>query len=262
MSPWPYPRIFAHRGGGSLAPENTLAAIRLGQSLGYAGHEFDVKLSRDEVAMLLHDDTLDRTTDGRGRACELGWAELCRLDAGGWHSEAFRGEPLPAFDAAARLLLSRGTLANAEIKPSEGFDRITGERVAGEAQALWRGAAVPPLLSSFSFEALVAAKETAPQLPRGWLTKEFDDGDWERLEALEAVSLHTDHRTRDRIDIARLHDKGYRVLLYTVNDVATAEELFAAGVDGIFTDELRLFAERFPEAIRAPDLSIRGQAPD
>ena len=253
MSPWPYPRIFAHRGGGSLAPENTLAAIRLGQSLGYAGHEFDVKLSKDEVAMLLHDDTLDRTTDGRGRACELGWAELCRLDAGGWHSEAFRGEPLPGFDAAARLLLSRGTLANAEIKPSEGFDRITGERVAGEAQALWRGAAVPPLLSSFSFEALVAAKETAPQLPRGWLTKEFDDGDWERLEALEAVSLHTDHRRRDRIDIARLHDKGYRVLLYTVNDVATAAEVFAAGVDGIFTDELRLFAERFPEAIRAPD---------
>jgi glycerophosphoryl diester phosphodiesterase len=256
VSPWPYPRIFAHRGGGSLAPENTLAAIRLGQSLGYAGHEFDVKLSKDEVAMLLHDDTLDRTTDGRGRACELGWAELCRLDAGGWHSAAFRGEPIAAFDAAARLLLSRGTLANVEIKPSEGFDRITGERVAAQAQALWRGATVPPLLSSFSFEALMAAKETAPQLPRGWLTKEFDDGDWERLEALQAVSLHTDHRGRDRIDIERLHAKGYRVLLYTVNDPDLAQNLFDAGVDGVFTDELRLFAERFPQQIRAPELEV------
>ena len=71
---WPYPRIFAHRGGGSLAPENTLAAIRTGQSLGYAAHEFDVKLSKDGIAMLLHDATLERTTTGRGRACELDWS--------------------------------------------------------------------------------------------------------------------------------------------------------------------------------------------
>ena len=83
--------------------------------------------------MLLHDDTLERTTDGKGRACELGWAELCRLDAGGWHSQAFRGEPIPRFDAAARLLIAGGTLANVEIKPADGFDRITGERVAAEA---------------------------------------------------------------------------------------------------------------------------------
>ena len=250
LEPWPYPRIFAHRGGGTLAPENTLAAIRLGQELGYGAHEFDVKLSRDEVAMLLHDDTLERTTNGKGRACELGWAELCKLDAGGWHSEAFRGEPIARFDAVAKLLLSRGTLANVEIKPAAGFERLTGEAVAREAQQLWRGAAAPPLLSSFSFDARVAAKQAAPQLPRGWLTKEFADDDWERLEALDAVSLHTDHRKRDRIDIARLHAKGYRVMLYTVNDVTTAERVFAQAVDGIFTDNLREFAARFPGAIR------------
>src|SRR5207248_8860668 len=234
-----YPRIFAHRGGGSLAPENTLAAIRLGQDLGFGAHEFDVKLSKDEVAMLLHDDTLERTTDGKGRACELGWAELCRLDAGGWHSQAFRGEPIPRFDAAARLLIAGGTLANVEIKPADGFDRITGERVAAEAQQLWRGAAVPPLLSSFSFEALMAAKEAAPQLPRAWLTQEFSAEDWKRLEALGAVSLNTDHRKRDRIDVERLHAAGYRVLLYTVNEPDLAERLFAQGVDGIFPHNLR-----------------------
>ena len=249
MKPWPYPRIFAHRGGGTLAPENTLAAIRLGQELGYGAHEFDVKLSKDEVAMLLHDDTLERTTNGKGRACELGWSELCKLDAGGWHSEAFRGEPIARFDAVARLLIAQGTLANVEIKPSDGFERATGEAVAREAQQLWRAAPVPPLLSSFSFEALMAAKETAPQLPRGWLTEEFTDADWERLQALGAVSLHTDHRKRDRIDIDRLHAAGYRVMLYTVNDTDLATRLFAQGVDGIFTDNLREFAARFPEAI-------------
>ena len=80
---WPYPRIFAHRGGGTLAPENTLAAFRLGQSLGYRAHEFDVKLSKDNVAVLLHDATLERTTNGTGRAADFDYAQLAKLDAGG-----------------------------------------------------------------------------------------------------------------------------------------------------------------------------------
>ena len=249
MRDWPYPRIFAHRGGGSLAPENTLAAIRTGQSLGYAAHEFDVKLSRDGVAMLLHDDTLQRTTTGSGRAADLDWADLAKLDAGAWHSAAFRGEKLPAFDEAAKLLRSRETMANVEIKPTPGFEVETGRQVARESARLWAGASVAPLLSSFSFEALMAAKEAAPELPRGWLAKELSTEDWPRLKALDAVSFHTDHRKLAIPDIARLHDKGYRVMVYTVNDTATAETLLEAGVDGMFTDNLREFAARFPEMI-------------
>src|SRR5262249_27352912 len=79
---WPYPKLFAHRGGGKLAPENTLAAMRLGQSLGYRAVEFDVKLSRDGVAMLLHDATLERTTNGKGDAGSCEWELLAKLDAG------------------------------------------------------------------------------------------------------------------------------------------------------------------------------------
>jgi glycerophosphoryl diester phosphodiesterase len=95
MKSWPYPRLVAHRGGGSLAPENTLAAVKLGQSLGYRAHEIDVKLSGDDVPILLHDETLARTTNGKGRAADLPWSALRVLDAGGWHSAEFRGEPLP-----------------------------------------------------------------------------------------------------------------------------------------------------------------------
>jgi glycerophosphoryl diester phosphodiesterase len=246
MKAWPYPRIFAHRGGGHLAPENTLAAIRAGQSLGYCAQEFDVKLSKDAIAMLLHDDTLERTSTGKGRAADLTMKELLELDAGGWHSTAFRGERLPTFEAAAKLLRSKDTLANIEIKPTEGFERETGMQVAERAAELWKGAKVPPLLSSFSFDALKAAQQAAPSLPRGWLTEAFSEADWPKLAALEAVSLHTDHRKIDPRDIARLHDKGYRVLVYTVDDVATAERFFEAGVDGLFTDNLGAFAERFP----------------
>jgi glycerophosphoryl diester phosphodiesterase len=253
MNRWPYPRIFAHRGGGTLAPENTLAAFRLGQSLGYAAVEFDVKLSRDGVAILLHDPTLERTTDGAGRAADLAWEALRRLDAGAWHSEAFRGERLASFEAVANLLLAAGTLANVEIKPTPGDERATGERVARLAAEWWKDAPVAPLLSSFSFEALMAAKEAAPHLPRAWLASRFSEEDWDRMAALEAVSVHTNHTKLDVANVERLHAKGYRVLAYTVNEVQAAERLFAVGIDGLFTDNLRELAARFPEAIRAPD---------
>ena len=243
MKAWPYPKLFAHRGGGSLAPENTLAAVRVGQSLGYRAHEFDVKLSRDGVPMLLHDATLERTTNGRGRACDFTWAELLELDAGAWHSAEFKGERLASFEAVARALIDHGDMANVEIKATPGFERETGAAVATAAAKLWKNANVPPLLSSFDFEALVAAKESAPHLPRGWLVDEFEEADWQRLEAVGAVSLHTNHKNFDVANIARLHDRGYRVMLYTVNDVATAERLFAAGVDGLFTDNLKAFAK-------------------
>ena len=249
MKDWPYPRIFAHRGGGTLAPENTLAAIRLGQSLGFRGHEFDVKLSKDGVAILMHDTSVARTTGSVGDAGDLTWSALLKLDAGGWHSPLFRGERVPSFEEVARQLRSKATHANVEIKPSPGHERETGEIVALQAQLLWSDAKAPPLLSSFSFEALMAAKDAAPRLPRGWLTGEFTPADWKRLEQLGAVSLHTDFRKFDPTLVARLHAKGYRVMLYTVNDPVAAEELLAIGVDGLFTDNLREFAARFATMI-------------
>jgi len=200
-------------------------------------------------SILLHDETLERTTTGKGRAADLPWAELAKLDAGAWHSEAFRGERLASFTQAAALLRSQDTMANVEVKPTPGQDAETGAVVARDAARHWASAAPPPLLSSFSFEALMAAKDAAPHLPRGWLAKELTAEDWPRLSALEAVSFHTDYRKLDRASIPKLHDKGYRVMVYTVNDARVAEELFAAGVDGIFTDNLREFAERFPGAI-------------
>jgi glycerophosphoryl diester phosphodiesterase len=242
---WPYSRVVAHRGGGRHAPENTLAAMKLGQSLGYRAHEFDVKLSLDGVALLMHDATLERTTGARGRAADLTWEMLRKLDAGAWHSPAYRGEPIPSFEEAAKLLRSQETMAHVEIKPTPGFDRATGEKVARDTQRLWSGAAVPPLFSSFSFEALMAAREVAPEIPRGWLIDEFSEADWGRLAALQARSLHTSHKKFDLHLLPRLHAEGYRVMLYTVNDAAQAARLLAAGVDGLFTDELELFAERF-----------------
>ena len=249
MKPSPWPRLFAHRGGGSLAPENTLGAIRLGQSLGYTAHEIDVKLTLDGVLVLMHDPTLERTTNGKGRTADLTWAELQQLDAGSWHSPRFAGERIPTFEEAAALFRSRDTKVHIEIKPTPGFDRETGRQSALATRELFRGAPVPPIFSSFSFEALMAAREAAPEIGRGWLIDQFTEADWSRLAALEAVSLHTNHRKIDLALVPRLHDKGYRVNLYTVNEVDRAEMLLDAGVDGLFTDNLEAFAARFPQSI-------------
>ena len=243
--PWPYPRVVAHRGGGRHAPENTLAAVRLGQSLGFRAHEFDVKLTRDDVLVLMHDPTLERTTNGKGRTADLTLAELSKLDSGSWHSERFRGEPIPTFESVAKALLERGTMAHIEIKPTPGFDRATGTAAARATRELWKGAATPPIFSSFSFEALMAAKEAAPEIPRGWLIDQFTDADWDRLKALDATSLHTNHKKFDTALVQPLHAAGYRIMLYTVNEEDRARGLLNAGVDGVFTDELERFYAAF-----------------
>ncbi len=114
---WPYPRAIAHRGAGKLAPENHARRVRHGASFGYRMFEFDVKLSGDGVAVLLHDATLERTTSGHGRIDALSFNQIAQLDAGSWHSPAFAGEPVPTLAAIARYLCANDCLANIEIKP-------------------------------------------------------------------------------------------------------------------------------------------------
>src|SRR5512147_441203 len=136
---WPYPLWIAHRGAGKLAPENTLAAFRLGASHGYRAFECDVKLSADGVPFLLHDATLERTTPASGTAGERPWSELSRLDAGSWHSRAFAGEPLPSLEAIARYVQHNRFALNIEIKPTPGAEHDTGVAVGAACQRLWPG---------------------------------------------------------------------------------------------------------------------------
>lgn len=238
MTRWSYPRYIAHRGAGKLAPENTLAAMRVGHAHGYRMVEFDVRLSGDGVPFLLHDHTLDRTTDGRGRADAHGWAELAKLDAGSWHSAAYAGEPLPTLGAIARWAIANGVACNIEIKPSPGRERTTGAAVALDAQALWQGAALSPLLSSFSEDALAAALAAVPELPRALLF-EHVPADWpERLARLRCIALDIDFRELDADLVAAVHRAGHRALCYTPNEARQAAELARWGVDGIITDAI------------------------
>ncbi|MDM0056202.1 glycerophosphodiester phosphodiesterase [Variovorax fucosicus] len=242
MTPWPYPRWIAHRGAGKLAPENTLAAFRLGAAHGYRMFECDVKLSADSVPFLMHDATLQRTTNGTGTGGDKSWGDLSQLDAGSWHSRAFAGEPLASLENAARFCLHNGHLLNIEIKPTPGVERRTGEVVAQHAQRLWAGATVPPLLTSFQPAALAGARDTAPGLPRGLLLDTLR-ADW--LDAalqLGCVAIVCNHALWNAATVAQAQAAGLRTLSYTVNDEWAAERLVALGTDGIITDRVDLFA--------------------
>lgn len=242
---WPYPRIVAHRGGGALAPENTLAAIDVGARLGHKMIEFDVKLSSDDVAFLLHDDKIDRTSNGRGAAAMMSYLQIAALDAGSWFDARFAGQRMPTLGEVAARCADHGLAANIEIKPSPGREAATGQRVALEAARLWSGAAVPPLLSSFSFSALAAARDAVRTLPRGLLFGSVD-ADWrEQTAALDCVSLHADHRKLDPPLVDDIKSAGLFILAYTVNDPVRARALLEWGVDTICTDRIDLIRPDF-----------------
>lgn len=229
------PRWIAHRGGGVLAPENTLAGMRLAARLGFTAVEFDVMLSRDGTPVLMHDETLERTTNGIGRVAETADAELFLLDAGG-------GESIPRLAEAAALCRQYGLLANVEIKPATGYEALTGEVVAREVAVLWRDAPLPPLLSSFSFAALDAARRVAPELLRGLLYEVVPD-DWlASFDRLEAYSLHCRADALDDSVLELARQREIPVLAYTVNEPQMALSLMTRGVTSLFTDRLDLFA--------------------
>ena len=249
MLPWPYPRVLAHRGGGAFAPENTIAAIRIGCERGFQGVEFDVMLCADGEAVLMHDTTLDRTTDATGPVAERLWDELAKLDAGRWFSPAFAGERIPRLVDAIAFCRSNRVWINAEIKPGPGAEHQTGREVARViarqfADLLPPGAqaASPnpqlPLLSSFSAEALAAARDAEPGLPRGLLCDRIPE-DWrEQLEQLQCLALHCDHRYLDASKIGAIRDAGYRLFAYTVNERRRAIQLAQFGLDALCTDRL------------------------
>jgi glycerophosphoryl diester phosphodiesterase len=250
MDAWPYPRWVAHRGAGRFAPENTLAAFRLGAQHGYRMFECDAKLSADGVPFLMHDATLTRTTNARdvfGPApSPVGgdhpWAELSRLDAGGWHSRMYAGEPLPTLENVSRFCLANGYFLNIEIKPTPDAERHTGEVVARHAARLWNDAPVPPLLTSFQVESLEGALASEPGLPRGLLLDTLWKGWLETALRLECVALVLNHALWDASTVTQAKSAGFRCLSYTVNDEWAAQRLIALGTDGIITDRVDLFS--------------------
>ncbi len=246
---WPYPFWIAHRGAGKLAPENTMVAFERGRAHGYRMFECDVKLSADEQAFLLHDKDLRRTTNhaqafapgSDAMAASHDWASLSRLDAGSWLSPAFTGEPLPLLQTVARWSRQHECMLNIEIKPTPGMGTRTGQVVAQQAAELWRGAAIPPLLTSFDVQALEAARQAQPELPRGLLLDRLHTGWLDTAQSLACVAVVIDHPLWTADVMAAAKSASLRCLAYTVNQPHEVDRLRALGIDGIITDRVDMF---------------------
>lgn len=242
LSPWP--RVWAHRGGGALAPENTLAGVAQAVALGCRGIEFDVMLAADATPVLIHDETVDRTTNGRGRVAEMTAAELAGLDAGAAFGAAWRGEAIPTLPQALAAALAGDLFMNVEIKPATGHEADTGRVVGAVLARALDGRAGQVVVSSFSEAALAAAREAAPELPRGLLVGAIP-ADWlARCQALGCIALHCRVRGLTAARVAAVKAAGLRLAAYTENSPPRAARYLAWGLDAIITDR--------PDLIREP----------
>lgn len=236
MSDWGWPGLIAHRCGGALAPENTLAGLGIAARLRCVAVEFDVMLSADGVPLLIHDETLDRTAGVPGSVAEMPAAALFATDVGGVFHPAFRGETIPRLIDALVRCRALGLAANLEIKPAAGVEIETG-RVVGELLAAMAPAQRPVLLlSSFSPDALRIAAGCVPEIPRAFLVEAFDDAAINTALALGCQALNVSRQGLSEAHVAAIRKAGLRCLVYTVNQPDEARRLATWGVDGVFSD--------------------------
>jgi glycerophosphoryl diester phosphodiesterase len=236
MAPFRLPGVIGHRGAAAYAPENTLEGIREAARRGARWVEFDTKLTADGVVILMHDDTLDRTTSGRGPVAGTSARDIGLLDAGSWFGAEWRGVRVPRLADALALLVELDMQANVEIKPCSGREIETAQAVADVVQRWWPTDRPWPLLSSFSRVSLSEARAQAPHVPRGLLTWEFTP-DWAEAAAdVGCVSLHCADQHLTSTWAAEIRRAGFGLAVYTVNDPARALELKAWGVQCLITD--------------------------
>lgn len=237
-APTSAPLLIAHRGLSSRAPENTLAAVTAAADAGLTWVEVDVDLLGDGTPVLIHDSTLDRTTDRSGRYDDLAAADLATIDAGSWFDRRFAGERIPTLAGLVALMNARGINADIEIKATDlgaaATDRLVAA-VAAELHGLEPGREL--VVSSFSqlllarFHAVAPWATTAVLYERAAL---YDD--WPSvLEMCGADHVHVEDAGLTRREVDRFRDAGYGVTAWTVNDVARAEQLLGWGA-GVVSD--------------------------
>ena len=230
------PFVIGHRGAAGLAPENTLASMRRAAAEGARWVEFDVGLSRDGVAVLFHDDTVNRTSNGKGSLASLDLAQLRQLDAGAWFGPAFVGEPVPSFAETLLTLADEGLGANVEIKPTPGTARITARVVCTMIAETWPATLPQPVISSFDREAMAVARDMIPGIERAMLFGKLPK-DWADVVArLDCGAVHMSTRYTDQRTADAVLSAGLPLRVYTVNDRKRAEVLRAMGVTSVFTD--------------------------
>ena len=232
------PQIIGHRGCAAYAPENTITGIHTAADMGLEWVELDIKLSKDQVPILFHDSTLERTTDASGNVADFNYSELRNYDAGLWFGESFFDTRIASLEQAIDALIERELGVNFEIKPCEGREVETAEVALDMLSQYWDDHK-RILISSFSIPALEVAADMAQDWPRGLClgSDDWPDNLEELVKSLELSSLHIDgnYCTQEQIEAAL--NLGLPLAAFTINDADKARQLQSLGIRSFFCDD-------------------------
>ena len=240
----PHPIIFAHRGASAHAPENTIPSFELALVQGADAIELDAKLTADGQIVVLHDATVDRTTEGAGRLAQKNLADLRSLDAGSFFSEQFRGVQIPTLEEVFEAVGKR-IFINVELTNYAAPRDALVEKVCAlvKKHALEKSV----IFSSFLPSNLRQAERFLPEVPRGLLALGGWMGTWARSFGFsfgEYAALHPNLTDVNARQVSRVHRLKRRIHVWTVNQPEDIERLNAWGVDGIFTDDPQLALQK------------------
>ena len=238
-----FPKIIAHRGASTIAPENTIAAFAKASEIGARWCECDVGVMADGTLLVIHDDTVDRTTNSSGSWDSWGYGELRRLDAGAWFSPTYRFERIPELADVVSFANATQTSFNIELKPrAAGKRRDTlVENLQVALQSFENKGGL--LISSFDHELLSAVRQAMPEVPLAWLCTpaEVRAESWREASQIECTAIHPCGQDLTEADVHEMLDAGFDVNVWTVNTLEDARKAAQWGVTGIFTDRVQDF---------------------
>ena len=233
--------VQAHRGASAIAPENTIAAFRAAAEAGAKWVELDVALSADGTLVVIHDDSVDRTSSGKGSLGDLTHAQIAALDGGSWFDPRFSGERIPTLAETIAALGEFGLSANVEIKQHKHHKSLDQLVQAVQADISRRSAATEIMISSFDAECLKAMHKLEPALEMAMLWGPVPE-DWERqLAAIPATTIHMHYKAVCIGLLERTKERGIKVRAWTCNDPLEVVSFWNAGLTGVITDNPAIF---------------------
>lgn len=236
--PLKIPPVIGHRGACGYAPENTIESIRTAHELGAQWVELDVKLTKDGIPIIFHDEDLDRTTNGTGPVMLATLEDLRQLETGSWFGDSFAGIAIPTLEEVVEVLLELDLGLNLEIKPCPTREIETAEVALDVLSRIWDDHD-NLLISSFSHVSLEAARGVASDWRRGLLIHSETElpENWRDLcDYLDCATVNINREIATREAVESIIDFEKQVLVYTVNDPQEARRLLSWGVDAVFTD--------------------------
>jgi len=244
------PKIIGHRGCASYAPENTLEGLHTAADMGVEWVELDVKLTKDQVPVMFHDETLERTTNGSGNMAEITYEDLKQLECGSWFGESFTGIQVPTLEEAIEVLIERGLGLNLEIKSCPGREKETTEVALDILSQYWDDHE-RLVISSYSMVSLETAQDMAADWSRGlvmgyhcpnpeWLDALKQSNlpqDWgEAARYLELKAISIDQEFCSPAIISEMLQKDITPIPYNVNEPERAKQLQSFGVRTVISD--------------------------